>query len=84
MDNLDVMDPEALMGFWMAHRGGRNYKTLGFSGRGAKRAASDLACYASNKATAMNCRLRGEINTALLYEGICDSIYDNLPEFAKW
>lgn len=52
--------------------------------KGYVRATCDMGHYASNKATAMGCRLRGEINSALTYEGICESIYSRLPEYARW
>lgn len=42
-----------------------------------------LRCYADNKATAMECRLRGDIQSALMYEGICDRIYESLPDYAR-
>lgn len=51
--------------------------------RGYRRAATQLSSYAWNKLTAMRCRGRGEINTALVYERICDRIYSQLPPFAK-
>ncbi len=51
---------------------------------GYVRAARDLANYASNKAAAMLCREIGTIDSALMYEGICDRIYDGLPDFARW
>src|SRR5687768_3881619 len=43
--------------------------------RGYVVATSMLSHYASNKATAMECRLRGDVETALMYEGICERIY---------
>ena len=43
-----------------------------------------LGHYAANKATAIKCRLDGRIATALIYESICDTIYDKLPEWARW
>lgn len=53
--------------------------------RGYVRATLDLARYASNKATAMGCRRRGEISAALVCENICDRIYSRyLPAFARW
>lgn len=52
--------------------------------KGYVRATRDLGHYAWNKATAMGLRERGEIARALSYEWICDSIYNNLPEFARW
>lgn len=82
--NLDCETPEALMQFWLTHQGGRQSFALGLIGPGSRRATADLANYASNKATAMQCRLRGDITTALRYEGICDRIYKALPEVAQW
>lgn len=52
--------------------------------RGYMVATSLLSHYASNKATAMERRLRGDIQVALMYEGICERIYAQLPEYAKW
>lgn len=52
--------------------------------KGYVRTTRDLGCYASNKATAMRERLAGRINSALMYEGICERIYDSLPEYARW
>ena len=51
---------------------------------GYVRAARDLGHYVSNKATAMRCRLAGQIQTAVAYEDICDRIYNQLPEYARW
>lgn len=45
---------------------------------------ADLAHYAWNKQAAMRCRLAGEIARAIVYETICDRIYDRLPEYARW
>ncbi len=84
--NLDCMpsDNECFT-FWNKHQNGRAYRELfPQGGKGTKRAAADLAAYASNKGAAMGCRRRGDIQTALTYEDICDRIYDRLPEFARW
>lgn len=82
--NLDCANQDYLMSFWAHYQRGRHHKQLfPEGGRGTSRATADLACYASNKATAMSCRLRGDINTAIMYEGICDRIYAALPEWAR-
>lgn len=47
-------------------------------------AANSLKHYAFNKATAMRARLAGSIQTATVYEGICDQIYSRLPDYAKF
>lgn len=82
--NLDAMNADELMTFWMHHQRGRNRKELGLSGRNSMNTTGDLACYASNKATAISCRLRGDITAAQVYEQICDGIYKTLPSEVKW
>ena len=84
--NFDCIDDETeLMNFWRKHQSGRAYRELfRIGGRGTKRATADLANYASNRATAIQCRRRGDINGALLYESICDRIYSSLPKIAIW
>ncbi len=57
---------------------------FGNSGKGTKLAAKALANYAANKGTAMQCRARGDIATAQMYESICERIYSDLPAFARW
>lgn len=52
--------------------------------RGYVAATRSLGHYAANKGTAMRCRLRGDIQAALVYEHICEDIYSRLPEFARW
>jgi hypothetical protein len=83
--NLDAMSANELMDFWFKHQSGRGHPEL-FPGRGkgVVTATHNLASYASNKATAMQCRIRGEIESAMMYEGICDRIYAKLPDFARW
>lgn len=83
--NLDAQTPDELLAFWSKHQRGRQYKTLAPNGgRGTKLATEALANYASNKATAMQCRVRGDIPGALMYESICERIYKQLPEWAQW
>jgi hypothetical protein len=83
--NLDAMTQVDLVAFAVAHKG-RSGARLLFpkGGRGTAVATTDLVNYAWNKATAMACRLRGDISNALLYEGICERIYAGLPKFARW
>ena len=85
MTNLDHESPENLMLLWKTHQGGRNYKQLfPQGGKGTKTAAKDIANYAINKETAIRCRIKGDIQSAQIYEGICDKIYNGLPAFAQW
>lgn len=82
--NLDAMEPDDLMAFWKQHQAGRNSRALFLAGgTGTHNATADLANYASSKATAMQCRLRGDVESALMYEKICDGIYDRLPDWAR-
>lgn len=83
--NLDALSADELMAFWMRYQSGRQYRELfPVQVPGRKRATADLANYASNKATAIGCRLRGDISTALMYEDIADRIYAGLPTWSKW
>lgn len=52
--------------------------------KGYAKAAGLLAGYADNKATAMECRIRGDILGATNYEAYCEDIYKRLPAFARW
>jgi hypothetical protein len=52
--------------------------------RGATTAVKRLNAYAWNLITARACRLRGDVATALQYERICERIYSELPDWARW
>lgn len=83
--NLDAEESDALMDFWARHQRGRHVKVLfPEGGRGTVSATAELANYASNKATAISCRKRGDILAAKMYEDIADRIYARLPDFARW
>lgn len=83
--NLDNDPTIDLMAFWAKHQRGRAARALfPAGGPAARRATADLANYASNLHAARTCRLRGEIDRALVYEGIADRIYRQLPAFARW
>jgi hypothetical protein len=86
--NLDSLEAAELMAFW-----GRtnSVRPLSFARElfpskpaGYVAATKSLGHYASNKATAIDCRLRGDIQAALMYEEIADRIYSELPEFSLW
>jgi hypothetical protein len=73
------------MPFWAKHQRGRRYRDLfPAGGKGAKRAAADLANYAANKHAAVYCRTSGDARRAQMYEDICERIFADLPDFAKW
>lgn len=85
--NLDAQSPGALRVF--AERIQRDPLTAGQAifpemPRGYDRATCKLGAYASNKAVAMECRLRGDILAAQTYETICERLYSELPDFARW
>ncbi len=85
--NLDAMTADDLMAFWKRYaRPSRKdaEALIGDRRKGFTTISGKLAGYASNKATAMTCRLRGDINAALVYEGICETIYEGLPEDVRW
>ena len=85
--NLDATDIDDLRAFHdrlRKHLVAEARKLFPDRPQGYLRAARTLKHYASNKATAMELRLAGKINDALTYEGICDRLYSQLPDFARW
>lgn len=85
--NLDAMPADDLMMFWMRYRHPTRSDAealIGDRRRGFTTIAGSLSGYASNKATAMRCRERGDIRAAQVYETICESIYAGLPEDCRW
>lgn len=85
--NLDAMSSEDLMAFWKryARPSRKDAEALvGDRRRGFTTISGSLAGYASNKATAITCRLRGDVNAALVYERICEVIYEKLPSDLRW
>lgn len=57
---------------------------IGDRRKGFTTLASDLANYACNKAVAMGCREKGDINGALCYEHAAELSYERLPEDIRW
>ena len=86
--NLDGMFPDDLWAFWQRTNSVRPIafarQLFPTSPKGYVRAAKDLGNYAANKATAMKLRADGNIPRALDYENICERIYSQLPEYARW
>lgn len=85
--NLDAMTDSDLMAFWKRYsRPSRKdaEELIGDRRKGFTTIAGRLAGYAANKATAMTCRARGDIQAASVYECICDSIYERIPEDIRW
>ena len=88
MINLDdSMTADELIKWWGKYRFATKSQRLeifGRIGRGTVKAMRDCANYAANKSTAIHCRGRGDIQSALMYENIANRIYQSLPEYAKW
>lgn len=86
--NLDCMEIDELWALWKRTNSVRPVEAAReiFSERpkGYVKAAKMLGNYAANKATAMKLRSGGKIAQAMVFEGICDSIYCRLPDYAKW
>ena len=83
--DCDYTDGMDLIKFSTLHQNGRGSRDLfPEGGKDTRRATTLLALYAGNKGTAMLCRERGDVPTALYYERICDGIYQKLPNFARW
>lgn len=57
-----------------------------FHGRpkGYVRATRAIGVYATNLGAAIECRLKGEVDWAELYERSANQIHSKLPKFARW
>ncbi len=86
--NFDCMTHEELMAFYVEINGHVPYTMARIlfpsQPKDYTRTTVQLRCYAINKAVAMSLRLEGNIKVALEYEAICDRIYKDLPQYAKW
>ena len=77
--NINLDDPVELMDFintYGQNKGRRLANQLKLKGKGSSKLASAFSNYAWNKSTAISLRKSGEINRALIYESICDNIYE--------
>lgn len=85
--NFDGMTQGELMEFWSRyHRASRKdaEELVGDRRKGYTNIAAVVANYACNKAVAMTCRVKGDINAALIYEHSADLCYNQLPQDLKW
>ena len=86
--NLDAMEPEDLMKFWMKYQNiGRRKDCEELIGDRRPKftvIAANLGAYAANKAAAISCRENGNIRGAEVYEKICELIYEKLPLDCRW
>lgn len=85
--NLDCLTCGELMDFWFKYNKPKRKEAqelIGDKRKGYIRITQNLAYYALNKGTAINCRLNGQINVAAMYERICETLYANIPNNLKW
>ena len=72
--NLDAMNETDLMKFWNKYQNctkrSEAEELIGDRRPGFTNIAKSLGAYASNKATAISCRTRGDISAAQVYEKI--------------
>lgn len=85
--NLDCETQEALWAFWKRYARPTRKDAealIGDRRKGFTVLASTLASYACNIAVAMECRERGDIQAAQIYEHAAQLCYDRLPEDLRW
>lgn len=85
--NLDAfMTDNALWSFYKESKCGRELAKFLFPHKpaGYTVATKNLGHYACNKAVAMRLRNDGKVDTAMMYDTICEHIYGRLPEWARW
>ncbi len=85
--NFDAMTNAELMAFWKRYTRPTRKDAEALVGDrrpGFTNLSAKLANYACNKATAMTCRLKGDVRAASIYEAVCDRIYGELPADLRW
>lgn len=83
--NLDAMDEEELLSFYLTHRGGHEARLLFRRDDAGARTATDLlATYAGSKRKAIACQREGNVGAARHWEMQCERTYSMLPRFARW
>jgi hypothetical protein len=83
--NLDAMSTSELAEFALRHRDGAAAHLLFPSPTpGRVNAVATLAKYATWKHHAKTERIAGCIEDAMAWERACDSLYRNLPDYARW
>lgn len=79
LDTLNRLNSQQLWDFWRKHRRGRRYLELFPSGGpGSKKITASLANYASNLAVSRECRDRGDLMGANMYNSIAGRIIARL------
>jgi hypothetical protein len=85
--NFDAMPKEDIAQWYKQQTPNRSELAVHmFPGRpaGYVMAYNNLITYATLKYRAMSARESGRIEEALGFEGNCDMLYQQLPEFARW
>lgn len=86
--NFDAMALEDLVTFAQSLESGTTRthasRVVGDRRPGYTTIARNIGHYARNKSVAMQCRARGDIQAAQIYETICDRIYAALPADVRW
>lgn len=83
-DGMAVSDLRAFVAEYTNITRAQAAALVGDKREGFTKIARFVRAYAENKAVAMECRLRGDIDGATVYERICDMIYMKLPEDLRW
>lgn len=84
LDSLDISD---LHNFCVEHQHVTRAQATAFfpdKPKGYVRAAKDVVNYAWNRYTGMLLRLEGDVDTAFTFERISETIYADLPKFARF
>lgn len=86
MPNLDTMSAEELHAFWDKYQRPTRVNAAALVGkiRGYVTLTKDLAHYAINRATSLECRARGDTESAQIYERVADNIYQRIPPRCGW
>lgn len=83
--NLDAMSVHEIAAFAVRHRyGAAAHLLFPNPTPGHVNAVATLARYATWRHHAMTQRIAGRIADALAWERACDSLYRNLPDYARW
>jgi len=75
----DESEVESFIANYGNIRGKKLANLLGLVGKGGVKLANSFSNYAWNKLTAISLRKNGNISNAMVYEKICDKIYNSIP-----
>lgn len=87
MRNLDHLNQDALLSFWLKYRQcsvQEAQELIGDTKPGATKVAALLASFAFAKHHAIQCKAKGKLKEAAAYERSCDVYYGMVPPGLKW